>query len=60
MYEMTEQEQAYYKACDIYDPATNFLHIFRCLMLSDWHDSPDTAASLICMRKDFIKATYIY
>lgn len=59
---MTEEEKAYFTSCDTFDPGMTYeeyvVHIFRCLMLSDWHYSAESAISLIHERTDFIKEAY--
>lgn len=59
---MTEEEKAYFASCDTFDTDTTYeeyvVHIFRCLMLSDWHYSAKSAISLIHERTDFIHEAY--
>ncbi len=58
----TEQAKAYYKACDAYNPEMSYeeyiVHVFRCLMLSDWHYSADSATSRIRDNIKFIRESY--
>lgn len=59
---MTNEERAYYAKCDAYDSAMTYeeyvVHIFRCLILSDWHYSAETAMSLIRERADCIRKAF--
>ncbi len=58
----TEYEKTYYEACNIYDPKMSYeeyvVHIYRCLLLSDWHYDPDTAMRLIHRNAHFIKEAF--
>ena len=59
---MSSEERSYYDKCDVYDPSMTYeeyvVHIFRCLMLSDWHYSAEAAMSLIRERAAFIREAF--
>lgn len=59
---MTDEERAYYNKCDVYDPAISYeeyvVHIFRCLMLSDWHYSAEAATRQIQAEHEYIRYAF--
>ena len=59
---MSEEEKIYYDKCNISDPSMSYeeyvVHIFRCLMLSSWHQSAESATELISERRNFIREAY--
>lgn len=52
----------YYDKCEVFDPSLSYeeyvVHIFRRLMLSDWHFSAEAATNLIRQRAEYIREAY--
>ena len=61
---MTDQEQAFWDACEVFDPTMSYeeyvVCVFRSLMLSDWHEyhSPEGATACIRSNVDYIRESY--
>lgn len=62
LYERTEEEQAYMNSCETFDPEMTYeeyvVHIYRCLLLSDWNYKPAAAMRLIREEAWFIREAY--
>ena len=60
---MNEKEtEYYYRSCNVYDPHMSYeeyvVHVFRCLVISSWHYSPEEATEVIRKNSAFIKTSY--
>lgn len=62
LYERTEEEKAYMNSCETFDPEMTYeeyvVHIYRCLLLSDWNYKPAAAMRLIREEAWFIREAY--
>ena len=62
-YSMSEQDRIFFESCDTYNPDLSYeeyvVNIFRCLMLSSWHYSPEYAVKLIGENNDLILKAFM-
>ena len=62
LYKRTNEEEAYMKSCELVDPEMTYeeyvVHIYRCLLLSDWNYKPAAAMRLIREEAWFIREAY--
>ena len=57
-----EKKAEYYRSCDVYSPQMSYeeyiVHVFRCLVISDWNYSPEESTELIRNNSVFIRDSY--